>query len=59
MLILMQVALELLAQLHSQGDSLVFFSADQRLLRAAQIEGLTVFNPETGAKAQLESLLGA
>lgn len=45
------------SRLHEQGDTLLFFSADQRLLRAAQAEGLTIFNPETGTEAQLETLL--
>jgi predicted nucleic acid-binding protein len=53
----LQVALEAHSQLYRQGDRLLFFSADQRLLRAAQAEGLTIFNPETGRETQLETLL--
>lgn len=53
----LHVALEVQSQLHRQGDTLLLFAADQRLLRAAQAEGLTIFNPETGTSAQLEALL--
>jgi hypothetical protein len=53
----LQVALDVHSQLHRQGDTLLFFTADRRLLRAAQAEGLTFFNPETGSRAQLETLL--
>jgi hypothetical protein len=52
-------ALEIHSQLQRQGDSLLFFAADQRLLRAAQTEGLAGFNPETGTAAQLDALLAA
>ena len=47
----LRVALEVHSQLHRQGDTLLLFAADQRLLRAAQTEGLTIFNPETGSRA--------
>ena len=53
----LQVALEVQSRLHKQGDTFLVFAADQRLLRAAQAEGLTIFNPETGTQAQLEALL--
>jgi predicted nucleic acid-binding protein len=53
----LQVALEVQSQLHRQGDTLLLFGADQRLLRAAQAEGLTIFNPENSTSAQLEALL--
>ena len=53
----LQVALEVHSRLHRQGDALLFFAADRRLLRAAQAEGLAIFNPEVGTSAQLESLL--
>ena len=52
----LQVALEVHSQLHRQGDTLALFAADHRLLRAAQEEGLTIFNPETGSRAELEAL---
>jgi predicted nucleic acid-binding protein len=55
----LQVALETHSRLRSQGDRLLFFCADHRLLRAAQAEGLTTFNPETGTEPQLVALLAA
>jgi len=53
----LQVALEVHSRLHRQGEVLLFFAADRRLLRAAQTEGLAIFNPEVSTSAQLESLL--
>ena len=53
----LQVALEVQSRLSQQGDTLVLVAADQRLLRAAQAEGLTIFNPETGTEMQVEALL--
>ncbi len=53
----LQTALEIHSRLQPQGDRLLFFSADQRLLRAAQTEGLTIFNPETGTITHLDNLL--
>jgi predicted nucleic acid-binding protein len=52
----LQVALEVHSQLYRQGDTLVLFAADHRLLRAAQAEGLAIFNPETGSRVPLEAL---
>jgi hypothetical protein len=46
----LQCALEIHSRLQPQGDRLLFCSADQRLLRAAQTEGLATFNPETGMR---------
>ncbi len=53
----LQTTLEIHSRLQPQGDRLIFFSADQRLLRAAQAEGLLTFNPETGAIAELDCLM--
>jgi hypothetical protein len=43
-----------------EGESLLFVAADERLLRAAQSEGLMVLNPERAdadeAKAQIIAL---
>jgi hypothetical protein len=47
----LQVALEVHSRLHRQGYTLLFFAADRRLLRAAQAEGLAIFNPEVGTSA--------
>jgi len=41
----------------AEGDELVLVASDLRLLRAAQIEGLATFNPETDPIAPLEPLL--
>lgn len=41
----------------SGGDELVLLASDQRLLRAAQAEGLVTFNPETQDQAALAHLL--
>ena len=47
-------------ELMSEGESLLFVAADERLLRAAQSEGLMVLNPERDdadeAKAQIIAL---
>ena len=47
-------------ELMSEGESLLFVAADERLLRAAQSEGLMVLNPERAdadeAKAQIIAL---
>jgi hypothetical protein len=37
---------------------LVLVASDQRLLRAAQAQGLNTFNPETQDRAALAPLLG-
>jgi len=49
----LQAALEVQSRLHTQGDTFLIFAADQRLLRAAQTEGLAIFNPEIGTETQL------
>lgn len=45
--------------LQEQGHRLVLWSCDKRLLRAAQHEGVDVFDPEVGTKAQLQTLLSS
>jgi predicted nucleic acid-binding protein len=45
--------------LQSQGHRLVLWSCDKRLLRAAQLEGVDVFDPEVETKAQLQALLSS
>jgi hypothetical protein len=49
-------ALDVAGVLHGAGDNLVLVASDTRLLRAAQAEGLTTFNPETDTPAQLDAL---
>jgi predicted nucleic acid-binding protein len=55
--ILLRCALEEAADHRSRGDDLVVVASDQRLLRAAQAEGLVTFNPETQDQAALAALL--
>ena len=44
-------------KLRSTGDTLVLVASDQRLLRAAQNEGLLIFNPEIDPEQTLEAWL--
>jgi predicted nucleic acid-binding protein len=46
------------AKYASEEDRLVLVVCDRRLLRAAQLEGLPTFNPETDDVTDLERLLG-
>jgi len=55
--ILLRSALDLAAYWRASSHDLVLVASDQRLLRAAQAEGLVVFNPETQTEADLDSLL--
>jgi predicted nucleic acid-binding protein len=50
-------SLELRGQLQAAGDSLVLVAADQRLTKAAAVEGLVTFDPERQAQAELDVLL--
>jgi predicted nucleic acid-binding protein len=56
--IILRSALDLAAQHRAVGNDLVLLSSDQRLLRAAQSEGLLTYNPETQDQAALDALLG-
>jgi hypothetical protein len=56
--ILLRSALNVADQLRDVGDDLVLVASDQRLLRAAQAEGLLTFDPETQTQADLDALLG-
>lgn len=56
--LVLHAALGLTYHLRPRGDDLVLVASDQRLLRAAQAEGLTTFNPETQDQAALASLIG-
>jgi predicted nucleic acid-binding protein len=57
--IILRAALDLAAYLRLGGDDLVLVSSDQRLLKAAQAEGLLAFDPETQTEAALNALLRA
>ena len=56
--VLLRSALDVAAQFRAGGNDLVLVTSDQRLLKAAQSEGLTTFNPETQTQAELAALLG-
>jgi uncharacterized protein len=56
--IVLRVALDVAQHLRNQGDDLVLVASDQRLLRAAQAEGLVTFNPETQDQNALATLVG-
>lgn len=51
--ILLCSALDILTDLRDDNNELVLIASDQRLLRAAQIEGLLCFNPETDSQQVL------
>ncbi|MCR4403831.1 MAG: type II toxin-antitoxin system VapC family toxin [Candidatus Acetothermia bacterium] len=55
--LVLRAALELRTALRRAGDDLVLIASDQRLLRAADAEGLRAFNPETGSQSELELLM--
>ena len=52
--IVLRSALEVATLLRKAGDELVLVASDQRLLRAAQAEGILVFNPEIDSQQVLE-----
>ncbi|MGH9845023.1 MAG: hypothetical protein ACREEM_40425 [Blastocatellia bacterium] len=41
----------------ADGDDLVLVSADSRLVRAAKVEGLFTFDPETESQPALDALI--
>ncbi len=51
--IVLRSALDISTELRNTGDRLVLVASDQRLLRAAQDEGLLVFNPEIDSQQTL------
>ncbi len=56
--VVLRLALVLAVEMRPLGDDLVLVASDQRLLRAAQAEGLPTFNPETQSQTELDALLG-
>jgi predicted nucleic acid-binding protein len=56
--ILLRAALDLAVRLRAVGNDLVLVASDQRLLRAAQAEGLVTFDPEAQNQVVLDALLG-
>jgi len=55
---ILRSALNLYQALHDAGDELVLWTSDKRLVRAAQAEGITVFDPEEETIDHLHHLLG-
>ena len=51
--IVLRSALDIATELRNTGNTLVLVASDQRLLRAAQDEGLLVFNPEIDSQQTL------
>jgi predicted nucleic acid-binding protein len=51
-------ALAIARRLRKGGDDMVLIASDQRLVRAAQAEGLSTFNPESQDQAALAAFLG-
>jgi hypothetical protein len=55
--IVLKSALAIARKLRANGEDLVLVASDQRLLRAAQAEGLVTFDPETQALTALAALI--
>ena len=55
--IVLRSCLNMQGALQNKGDRLVLWSCDKRLIRAAQYEGIEVFDPEIETKANLQTLL--
>jgi predicted nucleic acid-binding protein len=55
--IVLRVFLDLAALLRTGGNDLVCVASDQRLLKAAEAEGLMTFDPETQPLVELEALV--
>jgi len=55
--VILRSVLDLVATLHTTGDALVLVTSDQRLLRAAQAEGVLTFDPTTQIEGDLDALL--
>jgi len=56
--VILRLALDLAAQMRTDGNDLVLVASDQRLLRAAQAEGLLTFDPEHQTEVELRRLIG-
>lgn len=56
---ILRVSIDVRKHLRSGADDLALVASDQRLLRAAQAEGLLTFNPETQDQASLAALAGS
>lgn len=56
--VILRSSLQLQQALQGAGDELMLWTADKRLLRAAQREGIPVFDPEEETMEHLHQLLG-
>ena len=56
--VILRSVLNLRQVLQEAGDELMFWTSDKRLVRAAQGEGVTVFDPEEETISHLHQLLG-
>jgi predicted nucleic acid-binding protein len=56
--IVLQASLVAAAQLRTVGDDLVLVASDRRLLKAARMEGMLTFDPETQTQIDLDVLVG-
>lgn len=56
--VILRSALNLRQVLEDNGDELMLLASDKRLVRAAQDEGITAFNPEEETIRRLKQLLG-
>jgi predicted nucleic acid-binding protein len=56
--VILRSALDLQQVLQEAGDKLMLWTSDKRLVRAAQREGITAFDPEEETIGHLHQLLG-
>ncbi len=56
--LILRSALEVQQAARTSGDEVVLWSADKRLVRAAQREGLATFDPETDTLDDFQTLFG-
>ena len=57
--IILRSALDVTTLSRSAGNDIVLVTSDHRLLRAAQAEGLQIFNPEVDVQTYLDTLIQA
>jgi hypothetical protein len=56
--IVLQATLDMATIERSGGNDVILVASDQRLLRAAQAEGIVTFDPETQTQTNLDALIG-
>jgi predicted nucleic acid-binding protein len=56
--VVLRAALELQDALQQDGDELILWTADARLIRAAEAENIRIFDPEVETILSLRNLLG-